>query len=391
MPQTKTADPPATLDYVRRFFEARDCVRRGICLLNAGQYDSAAATFSMALSLNPGSEGLRPYLARCHVGNQDYMAAAEEMTKLIDEDPDDITARIRHALMLWKHGDCPAAIASLRNSVEHARDCAELHFHLGTLLAAGGEQVEAAMRFTQALSLDKRHTAAMVSLAMCHAADEEVGRALALLTRAQRLRPRDARIGHLLTMASKAVDRAATGVHSPAAMPPECDTDYDEFVTELSRLIETDADFIDAFISLPKSETDVTLRQLLAAAAEQSLRKYPERADLHYQNSRLLDEGGDAAGAIASLEHAVEIDEHHTPALIFLGKLYRRAGRRAEAVKRLESALRNGADYADVHVLLGDLHRDAGRTDRARDAYSRAIKINANYRVAQESLEALGA
>ncbi len=381
--------PPSSVDRVRRFFEARDLVRRGICLLNAGQYDLAAGVFSSASRLNPESSEFRPYLARCHAANQDYAAAANEMSRLAEEDAEDITSRVRHALYLWKHGDCKAAIASLRECVRGAADCAELHFQLGTLLAADGEQEEAALRFTQTLAMDKRHTEAMVSLAMCHAADSEVRRATTLLSRAQSLRPHDARIGHLLSMSLKAMDGTAAVPHVSAVMPPDGEVERAEFIEELAKLIESDAEFIDAFISVPATDVDSTLGQLLAKVAKQALERSPDRVDLHYHYGRLQDRSGNVAGAMNTLERAVAIDPRHVPALILLGRLYRRQDRPTEAIDCLERALRTGVDYPDVHVTLGDLYRDSGRTADARNAYSRAVRINAGYELAQQSLEAL--
>ncbi|MEE9297025.1 MAG: tetratricopeptide repeat protein [Phycisphaerae bacterium] len=379
------------VESVREFFEARDSVRRGICLLNAGQYDRAAESFSAAIRLNPASSNLRQYLAQCHVGCRNYGAAAGEMAELVAQDPEDITARIRHAMFLWKGGDLWAAIASLRRGVAYAPDCAEIHFQLGTLLAAAGADEEAELRFTQALSLDARHIEAMVSLAMCHAARCEVGPSLQLLTKAQRLRPHDARIGHLLSIASIAAPVDHASARPAAVMPEEPDVDEQLAVDQLSRIIESDQELVDAFLELPLGDIDEEFYQATLVALDRALMRCPERADLRFRYGRVLDRLGRCDEAIASIEHAVAIDPQYVDALIHLAKLYHKTHCPAEATDRLERVLELGAGYADVYVLLGQLYRDAGQTGRARSAFRQAIRINGDYAAAKEALETLPA
>lgn len=383
--------PQSLAERVRCYFEARDHIRRGICLLNAGAYDRAAESFTAAMRLNPESESLGAFLARCHVGRRDYGAAAEEMARLVERDPEDITSRIRHAMLLWKRGDMRAAIASLRDGVAYAPDCAELHFQLGTLLAAFGGGEEAEMRFTQALSLDGRHCEAMVSLAMCHAAGGDAGRALGLLKRAQSLQPHNARIGHLLSLAFKVAPAETLPAGMAAGMPCDDTAGEDATVDELANMIESDVELVGAFIDLPARQGDGALYDLLRLALERSLSRHGDRADLHDQYGRLLDRLGDTDQAVAAVERALRLDPGYVPALIHSAKLHRKIGRRGEAVDRLERALALGARYADVYVMLGELYRESGQTPRARDAFREAIRINEHYTKARESLEALSA
>ena len=47
-----------TLELLKRYYEGRQHLRRGICLLNAGQYDQAAASFAQAERANPNGRSL---------------------------------------------------------------------------------------------------------------------------------------------------------------------------------------------------------------------------------------------------------------------------------------------------------------------------------------------
>ena len=96
---------PELVARVTQYFESRDHVRRGICLLNAGCYVEAETEFTAALKLTPNTPSLPRYLAECYIGGGHYRQAAERTAELVKGDPDDLTARIRHALMLWRGGD----------------------------------------------------------------------------------------------------------------------------------------------------------------------------------------------------------------------------------------------------------------------------------------------
>ena len=379
---------PGALEKVRRYYESRDYVRRGICLLNARCYEEAVEAFSAGLKLHPGSANLSEYLARSYIGCGDYRAAAEQMSELADHDPQDATSRIRQAMLLWKNGEPKGAIASLRSAIGADPECAELHFQLGVLLGSMDEPREAEMRFTAALSIDGRHVEAMVSLAMCHGAREEPGRAAAYLRQAQSLQPHNARIGLLLAHASRAAnDAGATG----AAVMPPAEPDKAEEVAALSDIIQQDPEFLDTFLDLAPGELDTNeeFYQLLARTVDHAVKHQPDRAELRYHYARVLDRLGRPEDAIESVECALTIRPGYIRALIESAKLYHKTHRLADATDRLEETVRRGAEYADVYLLLGDVYRDRGQADRARKAYRQALSINEDYVEAQTALEEL--
>ena len=380
---------PDTVGKVRRYYRSREHQRRGICLLNAGRYHEAAAQFNESSRLNPGSATLPYYIAECHVHRGAYAAAAEQMGRLLERDGEDVTARIRRAMLLWKDGSPQGAVESLRQSIQAVPDVAELHFQLGTLLAATGGREEAELRFTQAIALDGRHADALVALALCLAEHYEPVQAVRHLRRAQELRPHDARIGLYLTMAMQAAEGTGASMRVMAQMPPDEDPSDDRAVATLSLIVEEDPEFVDALISLPREEVDEGLFRLLLQTIQIALRRRPDQAGLHYQCGRILDRLGEAADAIGSAEQAVAIKPRYVQALILLAKLYQKTNRRRDATDRLEETLRLGVRYADVYLMLGNLYRDGGESDRARDAYRNSLAINGDYREARSALAEL--
>ncbi len=373
------------------YFEALENVRRGVCLLNAGRSEEAEASFSAAARMAPGIRSLPAYLAACLTHRGEAQAAAEQFRSSVDTNPKDAATRIRYALSLWQAGSTDEAIESLRDGIRHDPESAELHFQLGTLLASLERYDEAELRFTQAVSIDRAHADALASLAMCFGVRNAPRQAVTYLLQAQARRPHDGRIGMLLSQAARAARQTGHMVRVHAEMPDvELDSDSTG-IDELSRVIEAEPDFVDAFLSIPAGKVDESVFAMLLRTLEVVLERQPEQAELHYHCGRVLDRLGRREDAISQNERAVQLNPKFTRALVELGKLYSETARKTDARQRLEQAVEAGADLADVHFLLGNLHLDRGQIHQARTAYKRALSINEHYEAAQLALTSLSA
>jgi len=391
---TATAEPPGTLgeplELLRRYHAGQQELRRGVCLLNAGQYDQAARAFTAAVAANPQGLSLPRLLAACHVGDGRFDLAAANLEQVTRDEPDDVVARIRLALTLWKDARQRDAIRLLRRALISHPDSAELHFQLGTLLAAVGEITEAELRFAQVTAIDRNHSEALVSLALCCAAQQRVAEARRFLERAQRRRPHDARIGLLLAQAAQSLADQGTPVALNAEIPPAEQPD-NEAIDQLSRIVQATPDFIDAFLALPTKDLDHDTFAMLAETLNRALEHQPDNVSLRVARGGILDRLGRAEEAIQDTEQAVDLDPRSIKALLQLARLYQQTDRLADARARLEEALEHQAEYADIYYLLGNLYRHDGEFDRARWAYAEALKINNQYEAARTALDSLAA
>ncbi len=376
---------------LKRYYDGQQHLRRGICLLNAGEYAQAAEEFTAASRANPHSRSLPRLLAACHIGGGRFDLAAANMQEAISVEPKDVTARVRHALTLWKDHRGSEAINHLRAAIAEHPESAELHFQLGTLLAALDELAEAEMRFTQAIAIDKNHSDALVSLALCCAVDRRVGEAQRYLERAQRRRPHDARIGLLLTQAARSLADQGTPVSLHAEIPTAPSNGYGEAIEHLSRIVAAEPDFIDAFLTLPSADVDADTYAMLAETLNRALDFCPQDAALHSARGRVLVRLGRADEAILATERALDLDPRSVQALVQLAELYQQTNRHDDARDRLERALALGAEFADVYYLLGNLYRHGGQIERARWAYGQALRINDHYEAARTALDSLAA
>ncbi len=381
--------PPPLTQAIKARFEAEDLVRRGVCLLNAGQYDQAEAAFARAAQSGYTEQPLASYLAACLLGQNKPRRAAEQFAKLADDSDTETASRIRYALACWSAGESDEALDALREGIRSNPEDAELHFQLGTLLSAQERYDEAELRFTQAINIDRRHSEACVSLALCYGTRNNSAEAVSYLRRAQAVKPWDARIALLLTQAAKAARQQGLSTRTQAQMPSSDDDNNEQGLEELSQVMVSEPDFVDALLALSDEKVDTRVFDLLLTAIRTALRRHPAHAELHYHCGRLLARLGRCDDAIAENEQAVDIQPTFIRALIELAKLYQQTDRTSDAATRLEQAITAGAEYADVYYLLGNLYRKQGYVGRARSAYKRALLINERYEAAVQALETL--
>ncbi len=380
-----------TMGLLQAYFQSRNHLRKGICLLNAGQYELATDELTRASTAGCNTKDLSSYLVKALLGSGRYQDAAAEFEKNIEHHPDDVDSIIRLALVQWKSGKPQSAIDTLRSAVTRYPNNAELHFQLGTLLAGLDENEEAELRFTQAIVIDRNHTEAQVSLAMCLGSRQDVVGAVRHLSTAQHNDPGNARIALLLSCAAKACQDLGEEVTVRADMPEDEYESNNDTVSELSRLIESEPEFAEAFLLVDDKELDRSAFALLSATLKMAIERNPHRENLYYLRGQALARLGQVHEAIEALEQATRINPKYIVAIIQLAKLYQQTNRFVEATARLEETTRLGAEYADTYYMLGNLYRDTGKLQKARRAYEHALSINSNYVKAQEALESLAA
>jgi len=372
-------------------YQAMQSMRRGVCLLNAGQFDKALAAFLLAERLGSTDRSLPAYLASCFLAQEKPADAVCALSAAATGDAEQPAWRIRYSLALAAADRTEDAIGVLRDAIRRHPDCAELHFQLGTLLASAERYEEAELRFVQAVTIDRDHADALMNLGLCCGLRGALAEALNHLQRAQSRRPQDPRIGVMMARAAQALQQEGLCVQVRAEMPvadPLADT---AGIEELSRVIEAEPDFVDAFLLITPGEVDEQVFAVLLKTLGTALARQPEHAELHFHCGRVLARLGRRDAAISANERAVKLDPTSTRALIELGRLYHETDRGADATTRLEQAVAAGADYADVHFLLGNLYRDGGQLGRARSAYHRALLINDRYEAARTALDLLPA
>lgn len=380
---------PGTL---ARFYLGQAHHRMGIAELRAGRFKSAAEHLASARRINPDSIGLSKFLVAAYVGDQRFDLAADEIERGRADDgavsePTTIYQRaIRLAYVLAKDGQLDRAVDSLKSAIAAAPWRAELHHHLGLILAGHEQYEEARTHLARASELAPLHFDILLNYGQVLGALRLPQAAIAPLKTCQKIRSDDAHVAWMLAVACDAAgDRVAglMSVEAPAAVRT------DDGLDALGELLASQPDFVEAFLRLPDSPIDADVFAMLARTLEKALERQPDYADLHHHCSRVYERMGRTDAAIVSAVSAVRINPRYVQALIQLGRLYGETDRRDEAVDRLNDAIEAGGDYPDVHYMLGRLYQDRGEPDAALVEYRRALELNANYDLARNAMREL--
>ena len=114
--------------------------------------------------------------------------------------------------------------------------------------------------------------------------------------------------------------------------------------------------------------------------ARKRIRTYQEshadRAELHYQKGRLLDEMGEREPAMEELERACELDPGHARAAFRLAYMCDLHGLDEMAIDYYERCAAMPTAYANVLLNLGLLYEDNGEYEQAMACYTRVAQAD---------------
>ena len=372
-----------------RFYEAMSHRELGLGLLRAGNFQRAGEHLRKAMAGMGRDSGLAAYLGAKCAKFKDREAIAATVERVGHMDSKDAWTWRMLAQAQWRTGRRVAAYMTLTAALRRVGDACPLHLQLGMFYAAEDRYDEAVASFERAVQNDCANADAHYYLGLTAAIQHKARQAVRSLQRALELRPGDVVIAHQLALAAKAAGDGGCQVmlHLPETNPAQAESEN----WQLARYIADEPDFVDAFCSLPVSEADGELFEMLAGVIQMSLAEHPNYADLHYHCSRIFRRLGRIDASVEHAERAVVINPHYVKALICLAELYSESGRMRQAAACCRRAIASGGDWPDVHCMMGRLLDSTGRPARARKHFERAMQLNPNYAGAAKARPALAA
>jgi len=189
-------------------------------------------------------------------------------------------------------------------------------------------------------------------------------------------------IGHLESAIGLApvelpeVDRMLVDLHMMSAHPGGAEA-------ALERILERDATDADARSRLVRilhgegnaTGADQQIEQMIAAAAS-SPNPAHALSSAYELRGVLLVERGDADGAFAAFERALEEHPQNAGASRSIGELYAGAGRFPEAIARFEESLKSDAESPMTHYNLAVVLGMVGEDERSIEHYVQAARLS---------------
>ena len=373
-----------------RYYQGLSHRSLGIEALQNGRLAEAEQQFKDAVRCLGRRADLTGYLCGIYARAGQIERCAIEMDKSVDEDTESPDRWRRLAQAQWQSGRREEALMTLTRAIRRLGGHGVLLMQLGLFHAAEERFDRAVECLEHAARADCTRSETHYYLALAAAGAGDLHQAVISFQRAWELRPDDTTVALQLAIAARAAEQTGR----PVVVRPPQNLQLpvaDSHIRQLAAYVQSEPDFIDAFLALPPSEADEELFGLLACVLQTALADHPDYADLQYRASGIMLRLGRLAPALACARRAVEINPRYVHALVHLSELCDRAGRQGEAVAYVELAIRYGADWPDVHCLAGDLLSSSGSTLQARKHFARAIEIKGDYPRASEALAAMAA
>lgn len=356
-----------------------------------GQTDEAQLHFTRAAQLDPGNARYRTAQAMSQLAGGASDAALALLTQVAATDEGSVAdmALVSTQLRLGRFNDALAAIDRL----EKKRPDDPMVWQLrGRALSLRRDTAGARAAYEKALSLNPGYFAATAALSQQAWSDGQQERAVQLLREAVQRDPRN--LQATLSLAEAMALRGAPDAEVDAVLRKGIDAmpgEWQARVALVERLLRRDdakaavAEAQRAVAALPEVPQvhDALGRAHLAAGdTHQALASFakfqallPDSPIPHLRRASAQIAGRDEAGALRSVQRALEAQPGHAGAQRMLIDLATRAGQLPAAIETARSLQRQRPGTTAGYLLEGDLQMAAGNPAQAASAYETALGI----------------
>jgi tetratricopeptide (TPR) repeat protein len=148
---------------------------------------------------------------------------------------------------------------------------------------------------------------------------------------------------------------------------------YDDSMAYMEKVLQGQGDTHFDFLALSAAETDTDTRKGLLTSFDRLLKKYPKNGQLIFGKALLLQQNGDAQGALKLLEDNPTNDGDVTPILL-RARLLQGMDRGKEALPILEKSIRQYPDDKRLRLTYARMLVEQNRMDDAKVEFSSLVQ-----------------
>ena len=148
---------------------------------------------------------------------------------------------------------------------------------------------------------------------------------------------------------------------------------YDDSMTYMEKVLQGQGDTHFDFLALSAAETDADTRNGLLTSFDRLLKKYPKNGQLIFGKALLLQQNGDAQGALKLLEDNPTNDGDVTPILL-RARLLQGMDRGKEALPIQEKSIRQYPDDKRLRLTYARMLVEQNRMDDAKVEFSSLVQ-----------------
>lgn len=254
--------------------------------------------------------------------------------------------------------DYPSLERKFKAALEADADLAEADYNLGVLAERQGKKDEAKGWYQSALKKKPSLRQASENLAVMAQNSGDIPGAVALYQDVLKRYPDDAS-----SRARLAEIYRQTGDHEKAM--------------ELARAaLMRDPQSITALKVMMRSYVDRKQLALAKLVALRAVKIDANDAELHHTVGLILQQEGDADGALLEFKKALEVNANYLPSRILLAQMALEAENYPGAEEHLRKILQAGGNNAAAHLNLGVAYKGQGQFDKAMQEYDEAEKLD---------------
>ena len=273
--------------------------------------------------------------------------------------PDDKDLKLLLAKISLQAKEPVEALAVLENVSPDAGTPGEVPYVKGIALALAGQQKEAGLQFSLAVSADPRNARYLIAQAWAFQLGGQHDEALGLLKQAEALEP-----GNPITHYRQAVSHFFLRRYSAAAA--SC-----EEAIRLARNYDT------AFLLLGMAKLELGEFASAREAIRQAIALKPDNALYHRELGVAFFKEGNVAGSKKELDHALSLNPKAAEAYYWRARALDGLSRPQEAIADLETALALQPSIFVAYSELEQLYRKVGQPEKAATTLAKQGELKA--------------
>jgi tetratricopeptide (TPR) repeat protein len=345
----------------------------GMVLHAYSQYDGAAAAYSRALALEPQNFDWASLLGLAELEQGQFDVAAKTFRLALTIRSDDLPVQLHLAQCLVSIPDWDAAGRSYKEILEVHRDCPQAWYGLGRVQVAKGDHVSAAASFAQACNLFPQYSVAQFALAgelRKLGKPSEAGQHFALYSKNSVIEPA---LPDPLAQRVEQLNQSSTA-HLQRGAELEGAGKLDDAIREHQSVLQSDPNNVQAHINLislyGRTGDTTAARQHFDAASKLS----PNRPDAWYNYGVLLFSQQKYDEAEQAFRRALAINPNYAEAHNNLGATYELQRRMDEAASEFRAAIADRPDYPLARFHLARILVNENNYKEAIQQLQRALQ-----------------
>jgi tetratricopeptide (TPR) repeat protein len=337
-------------------------------------HDRAIAVLRKYLqTVNPRNRAIRHQLVRVYMAAKDYQGARKELNDLLAEDPSDLDAQLRLALLYGEEKEYAKAIDQLTQVLKARPTELKIRDYLGFLYEESKDTKKAIETYTFNIQLEPSYFEGQLHLGLLYYRLKQYPDAITHLTLARKINPKQPETHIVLGLTylqKEQFDDAAKVLEEGISQNPKS--------ADLYFNLGTVYDKLNRFDDVERvMETAITLD--------------PHHADaLNYLGYSYAERGVKIDQALSLTKRAVSLKPSNGYYIDSLAWALFKSGSFTEALTEMKRAVALAGDDPVLYEHLGDIYAKQRNLTEAREAWLRALELDPSNNKLMDRFRELG-